>query len=261
MSYKYVYPSIEYVLATGHYPEPLRKHVRRHPTFFRAPPVQVFHVAHGHIPVFVPLPPSYGSSRRHGDDSDAASVPRPRNKCFTVTIPSSVANKNLPPRNTTQKKVELASPTMGTSVMITSKRDHLPPSNVLHHSSECDIETTEEVVDTVSVSNASPSDVSNKTSMSESSAIAVVSDNETKPPPGLGGVNGYVRGQAPTRRKPQVSEDQDIYRKLLPAKPRPSATQSYSRPRPHASSSSKSEGSSGFSNRKYAPVQRGIRVN
>src|ERR1700748_2507378 len=105
MSYKYVYPSIEYVLATGHYPDPCRKHVRHHPTFFHAPPVQVFHVAHGHIPVFLPLvrnllflsfssesqdlcstrqPPSYGYSKRHPDPEHAL-VNRPRNRCFTVT--------------------------------------------------------------------------------------------------------------------------------------------------------------------------------
>jgi len=122
MSYKYTYPSIEYVLATGHYPEPCRKSVRHHPTFFPAPPVQVFHIAYGHVPVFIPLPSAtYGYSthtRRHVHNGAFW----PRNRSFTVTVPSSVANKNLLSRTTSSESIatplEPSSRTaMGVSVM------------------------------------------------------------------------------------------------------------------------------------------------
>jgi len=187
MSYKYTYPSIEYVLATGHYPEPARKSARHHPIFFPAPPAQVFHIAHGHIPVFIPLPPSYGystptpNSRIH---SENAAVFRPGNRCFTVTVPSSVTNKNLLSRN--QSFIEPMSRKMGSSVMtmnvktVNNKdRDSLPTRSV-HKTSKLGVEISMKDVSAVGAPGASSRDISNKQSnMSESSLFK--SDVETMP--------------------------------------------------------------------------------
>ena len=51
---KWTYPTIGFVLATAHYPERYREATRHHPTYYPAEPVQLFHLARGHIPIMIP---------------------------------------------------------------------------------------------------------------------------------------------------------------------------------------------------------------
>ena len=51
---KWTYPSIRFVLATAHYPERYREATRNHPAYYPAEPVQLFHLARGHIPIMIP---------------------------------------------------------------------------------------------------------------------------------------------------------------------------------------------------------------
>jgi len=265
MFYKYTYPSIEYVLATGHYPEPCRKNVRHHPTFFSTPPVQVFHIAHGHIPVFLPLPPSYSSSRLHSRSPSeyAAATFQPRNRSFTVTVPHSVANKKLPTRNSSS---EPSPPNAGTSAMIMNianeGKDKLLMSNV-HYPSDSDVETMAEGVGAaISAHGDSPDDVSNKTTMSESISY-LESDNETRPVPVTSSKGTKQQGEDVSQDSTQVyqvsrkfaAEDEDsVYKRIGSSRARHRAM-SYSHLQNQA-------GTSGSASRNYTSTnQQGIRVN